>query len=126
MLDASLPLTVEERDEWGDPLVSAAAWAHLRHASPYEGLAAAPYPPMLLSCAENDPRVPFTQALRYVARLRHRSRHAARGGTAVAAPQLVHHLDVGGHQGEGGRFRRLEHAATELSFLLHAHGSMAY
>ena len=47
------------------------------------------------------------------------SSKGAWGGEGERPPQLLKHLDVGGHHGEGGRFRRLEHAATELSFLLH-------
>ena len=117
MLDPALALTVEEREEWGDPLESTAAWESILRFSPYERLAAARYPPMLLTSAENDARVSFTQALRYVARLRHRSQRVAGRG---APPQLLQVHETGGHQGEGGRFRRLEHAAVELSFLLHA------
>lgn len=138
MVDPTLPLTVEvcrlplcasvacvewlllalqEREEWGDPLSDTSALDAIKGFSPYEGLAAQRYPPMLLSAVENDTRVPFTQALRYLARLRHRSRSV---DSHAQPPQVLQFLSTGGHHGEGGRFRRLEHAATELSFLLHA------
>ncbi|KAL1519151.1 hypothetical protein AB1Y20_003411 [Prymnesium parvum] len=117
MIDPSLPLAVEEQEEWGNPLESAEDWQAIRAFSPYEGIAQQSYPPMLLSTAENDMRVPFTQALRYLARLRERSGSFDEHQTT---PKLLHTESSGGHQGEGGRFRRLEHASTELSFLLHA------
>ena len=119
MLDTTLPLTCEELSEWGDP-ADAAAWEAMRTFCPYASIPerdAAAYPALLICAAVNDPRVSFTQALRYLARLRERAPAAADG-----APQLLHMRTVGGHHGDGGRFRRLEQLSVEYAFLSHALG----
>ena len=50
MLDPSLPLTLEERDEWGDPLADADAWSSMREWSPYEYDDGDSNPPPLAPC----------------------------------------------------------------------------
>ena len=119
MSEPSLPLTVEEREEWGDPLACEATARAMRRYSPYGGLSEQQYPPMLLVVARRDARVCFTQAVRYVARLRHRSGAAPGPG---APPQLLHVRTTGGHLADGGRYRRLEQASLELAFLLQSVG----
>ena len=74
MLQPDLPLSIEEREEWGDPAADAAAFDAIRGHSPYDNLRAATrYPPMLLCAGQHDTRVSFTQVLRYLARLRLRT-----------------------------------------------------
>ena len=119
MLDPSLPLTLEERGEWGDPASCDATWQAMRLYSPYDGIPAGnacasdemqSYPPLLVIAAEQDVRVPYTQSLRYISRLRHRN---------LAHPATLFHMRRSGwHVGEGGRFRRLEQASIELAFLM--------
>ena len=158
MLDPSLPLTLEEAEEWGDPIRCEATRQAMAAYSPYDGLrwraSRLPdekgggddddderqrlhYPAVLCITAKHDTRVCFTQALRWVTRLRHRAAGANRREQREAAdedsdtdtstrppppPQLLYVRDVGGHLGEGGRFRRLEQASMELAFLMHALG----
>ena len=134
MLDPSLPLTIEERDEWGDP----ASCAHTREVmtrySPYEGLRRGErYPAIMLAAAELDARVPLAQSLRYASRLRQRSaagsssssghdEQATHDATPAPAPVVLHVRASGGHLGEGGRYRRFEQASLELGFLIHSVG----
>ena len=125
MLDPSLPLTLEERGEWGDPGVDPRVRAAMEGYSPYETLPkhAAPLPPLLIRVARNDPRVPCTQALRYVSRARHRARQDV--GTPVTeegGPLLLRIQSVAGHHRDGGRFRRLEAHALDWAFLMNALG----
>ena len=148
-LDPSLPLTREEYAEWGDP-ADEAAWRAIRAACPYAlagdqegggrggrggragGGGGVRHPPMLLSVARHDARVSFTQALRYVARLRDRGSAGGEeesgcgGGDVdeegadeerVEAPLLLH-MRSGGHFGDGGRYRRLEALSQEYAFVL--------
>ena len=77
------------------------------------GLRSQSYPPVLLCATEHDSRVPYTQALRYAARMRDR---------APESSVLLHLASSGGHAGEGGRFRRLEQAAMEHAFFALALG----
>ena len=65
MSDASLPLSVEERDEWGDPSACEATRRVMAEYSPVEAPGGCP-PPLLAIAAERDARVPFTQSLEYV------------------------------------------------------------
>jgi protease II len=102
-----------------DPLACEQTAAAMRGYSPFDGMRCGQhYPPMLCSVAEHDARVPFTQALRYAHRLRARS-----GATAASAPFLLHVNPIGGHLGDGGRYRRFEHASVELAFVMHAVGA---
>jgi oligopeptidase B len=123
MLDPSLPLVVEEREEWGDPAACEATRAAMELYSPHDALRwGAAYPAMMLVAAENDARVPLTQSLDYLARLRERSQDAHSAAAAGAPPQMLHLRESGGHQGEGGRYRRFEQASVELAFLMRAAG----
>jgi len=71
MLSPSLPLTTEEYGEWGDPATCDVTRRAMVGYSPYDGLVKhQAYPALLLVAAEKDSRVPFTQAIRYLARLR--------------------------------------------------------
>ena len=69
MLDASIPLTTSEYDEWGNP-GDAGAYADMRAYSPYDNLKAGVYPHLFVSTGLNDPRVAYWEPAKYVARLR--------------------------------------------------------
>ena len=69
MLDASLPLTVIEYDEWGNPN-DPAAYAYIRSYSPYDNIAAQDYPHMLVTAGLNDPRVAYWEPAKWTAKLR--------------------------------------------------------
>jgi hypothetical protein len=70
MSDPSLPLTVKEFEEWGNPQGDRLAYNYMLSYSPYDNLRTARYPAVLATAGLNDPRVPFWEPAKYVARLR--------------------------------------------------------
>ena len=72
MMDSTLPLTVHEFEEWGDPQ-DIEHEANIRSLSPFENLGSHRYPPVYISCASNDARAPVWMSLKYAARMRARS-----------------------------------------------------
>ena len=113
MLDASLPLTVAEYEEWGNPAV-AAQFPVLRSYCPYTNLARRPYPPMLVKTSLNDSQVMYWEPAKYVARLRERN-----GG----APQVLLKVNfAAGHGGASGRYDALKEIALDVAFMLKVWG----
>lgn len=110
MTRPELPLTVHERDEWGDPLADADVLHAMLALCPYQNVAAAAYPPVLVTCVGNDQRVPAWGPAKFTARLR------ARG--AGSAPVFLAHEERGGHFGSDADSVR--DAARDYAFLLHA------
>jgi oligopeptidase B len=109
MLDPSLPLTVIERDEWGDPTTAEGfAWIHAY--APYENVRAQDYPAMFVLGSWNDPRVGYWEAAKWVARLR-----ACK--TDDRQISLWTNMDAG-HAGPSGRFEYLHEVALEYAFLI--------
>ena len=86
--------------------------------SPYENLRRVRYPALLLTVGLHDPRVPCTQSLRFLARLRERALKTS--DDFEERPQLLHVRASGGHVADGGRFRRLEQISMEFAFLMAA------
>ena len=120
MLDPSLPLTIEEYEEWGDPSTCSKTREAMAGYSPYDGLKRGErYPNVLLIAAEHDARVPLTQTLRYAERLRELS-STTEGEHEQEV--VVHVRESGGHLGEGGRYRRFEQASLEVAWLERAVG----
>jgi oligopeptidase B len=109
MLDPELPLSLVERDEWGDPS-TADGFAWIRAYSPYENIRAQAYPDMLVVSAFNDTRVGYWEAAKWVARLRERK-------TDDHQIMLWFDMDVG-HAGPSGRFEFLHEIALEYAYLL--------
>jgi oligopeptidase B len=109
MLDASLPLTIQEYLEWGNPN-EAAAFKYMLTYSPYENIAAKAYPAMLVRASLNDSQVPYWEAAKYVARLRalKTDRNTLLLKTAMGA----------GHGGASGRYDALRDTAFDYAFLL--------
>src|SRR3546814_11669913 len=92
-LDASLPLTVSEWDEWGDPLHDAAVYEYMKSYSPYENVReGVRYPRILAVTSLNDTRVLYVEPAKWVARLRE-----------VGADALLKCAMVAGPGGVGGR-----------------------
>lgn len=112
MSDPSLPLTVTEWEEWGDPRVE--PWAsYMRSYSPYDNTGAGPYPDLYVTAGLNDPRVSYHEPAKWVARLR-----ALSPGTLV-----VFKCEMGaGHGGPSGRYDRWRDEARTLAFLLRTVG----
>jgi oligopeptidase B len=95
ILDPSLPLTVTEWEEWGNPLESAEAYAYIRSYAPYENLADRPYPAILAMGSLNDTRVLYHEPAKWVARLR---------AIAPRADVLLKTEMGAGHAGPSGRY----------------------
>ncbi len=109
MLDDSLPLTVTEYDEWGDPH-RPEVFALMCTYSPYDNVRAQAYPPLLVTAGWNDPRVQYWEPAKWVARLR-----AHQEGDA---PLLLKTNLEAGHAGASGRYDYLEEIAFEYAFVL--------
>ena len=114
MLDESLPLTPIEWPEWGNPIVDANVYAQLLGYSPYDNVAAAAYPPILVTAGLHDPRVTYWEPAKWVAKLR-----AMKTDDNVLL--LKTHMEAG-HGGKSGRFVQLEETAEEYAFILLALG----
>ncbi len=109
MLDASLPLTVGEYLEWGNPN-QAKAYKYMRSYSPYENLKQGAYPAMLVETSLNDSQVMYWEPAKYVAKLRTLK-------TDTNPLLLKTNLDAG-HGGASGRYDYLKEIAITYSFVL--------
>jgi len=109
MLDPTLPLTVGEFEEWGDPRIRE-QYEYMRSYSPYDNIAARDYPAMLVKTSFNDSQVMYWEPAKYVARLR---------ATKTDSNPLVFKVNMaGGHGGSSGRYDKLREAAFDYAFLL--------
>lgn len=109
MLDESLPLTVIEWEEWGNPSLPA-EYAWMRRYSPYDNVRAASYPAMLVTAGLNDPRVSYWEPAKWVARLR---------TTATTRGPLLLKTEMGaGHGGPSGRYDAWRDESFVMAFLL--------
>jgi oligopeptidase B len=109
MLDASLPLTVAEYEEWGNPN-EAEAFAYMLSYSPYDNLREGEYPAMLVKTSLNDSQVMYWEPAKYVAKLRTLKTNDA--------PLLLHVNMDAGHGGASGRYDSLRELAFDDAFLL--------
>jgi oligopeptidase B len=119
MLDASLPLTVAEYEEWGNPN-EPEAFATMLSYSPYDNLDALkdkPIPAMLVKTSLNDSQVMFWEPAKYVAKLRTIK--------SDATPLLLHINMDAGHGGASGRYDYLKEIAFDYAFLLTQLGVVA-
>lgn len=107
ILDPSLPLTVIEWDEWGNPLHDAEAYRYIKSYAPYENVRDQPYPRILAVTSLNDTRVLYVEPAKWVARLRE-----------VGADALLRCEMEAGHGGVSGRYSAWNQRAIELAWLL--------
>jgi oligopeptidase B len=109
MLDDSIPLTTNEYDEWGNPNVRE-DYEYMLSYSPYDNVAAQPYPSMFVTTGLWDSQVQYYEPAKWIARLRAlKTDHHA----------LLLHVDMeAGHGGKSGRFQRYREMAMEYAFLL--------
>ena len=110
MMDASLPLTVGEYLEWGDPGENP-AYDYMKAYSPYDNLEKREYPAMLVTSSFNDSQVMYWEPAKYVARLRTVK-------TDDNPLLLKIKMDPAGHGGASGRYDRLKDQAFEYAWLL--------
>jgi len=110
ILDPSLPLTVTEWDEWGNPLADPEVYHYMKSYSPYENVEAKNYPAILAMTSLNDTRVYYTEPAKWVAALRHTK--------TDSNPLLLKTEMVAGHGGISGRYERWKEAAFQYAWVL--------
>jgi oligopeptidase B len=110
MLDESLPLTVSEFEEWGNPKIKEQYDTMIAY-SPYDNVARKEYPAILVETSYNDSQVMYWEPAKYVAKLR---------AMKTDHNPLVFriNMDPAGHGGQSGRYNQLREAAFEYAFLL--------
>ena len=114
MLDSSLPLTVSEYEEWGNPNEKAAFDYMLKY-SPYDNVKAQAYPNILVRTSFDDSQVMYWEPAKYVAKLR---------ALKTDKNDLVFLINMhGGHGGSSGRYDSLKDTAMDYAFLLHELGA---
>ena len=110
MLDESLPLTVGEFEEWGNPKEKA-AFDYMITYSPYDNVEAKNYPDMLVKTSFNDSQVMYWEPSKYVAKMR-----ATRTDHNTMIFKV--NLSPAGHGGASGRYDRLHEAAFDYAWIL--------
>ncbi len=110
MLDAGIPLTTNEYDEWGNP-DQRANYDYMLAYSPYDNVRAQRYPAMLVTTGLWDSQVQYYEPAKWVAKLR---------SLKTDDNRLLLHTDMdAGHGGKSGRFQRYREIAKEYAFILH-------
>nr|WP_041079428.1 prolyl oligopeptidase family serine peptidase [Rickettsia asembonensis] len=108
MLDESLPLTLLEYNEWGNPKEKE-YFEYIKSYSPYDNVKAQNYPALFITCGISDPRVGYWEPAKWVAKLRELK-------TDNNPLLLKTNMDTG-HKGSAGRFDYLKETADELVFI---------
>jgi len=137
MLDPSIPLTIAEWDEWGDPR-DPAIRAYMESYNPYDNVPAGPRPGLLVTGSLHDPRVLIHEPAKWVAMLRATDigltgadgtraggsgDSTGEGGTGAGSRLLFRpELGAGAHVGPAGRYDRLRYEAEVLAFVAAAAG----
>ncbi|SYZ72339.1 Protease 2 [Candidatus Zixiibacteriota bacterium] len=113
MLDSTLPLTVTEYEEWGNPHEKI-YYDYIKSYSPYDNVAAHEYPSLLIHAGLNDPRVSYWEPAKWTAKLRalKTDNHILMLKTSMGS----------GHFGESGRYAYLKETAFNFVYLLHLFG----
>jgi oligopeptidase B len=110
ILDPSLPLTVIEWEEWGNPLDDADVYAYMKSYSPYENVEAKDYPAILAVTSINDTRVLYVEPAKWVARLR---------ATRTGDNPLLLKTEMGaGHGGPSGRYNAWRERAFSYAWVV--------
>jgi oligopeptidase B len=110
MLDETLPLTVPEWEEWGNPAADPAIYEYIRSYSPYDNVRPVSYPTILATAGLNDPRVQYWEPAKWVAKLR---------ATATGDAPIYLKTELGaGHSGPSGRYEAWRDEAFVLAFIL--------
>lgn len=111
MLDASIPLTTAEYEQWGNPNAKE-AYDYMKSYSPYDNVIAAKYPHIYIETGYHDSQVQYWEPAKWAARLRDEN---------TGANVVVFRTNMeAGHGGASGRFERLKEIASEYAFILWA------
>ena len=116
ILDPSLPLTVTEWEEWGNPLADPEVYAYISSYTPYENVTAQRYPDILAVTSLNDTRVLYHEPAKWIARLR---------AVAPEGSYLLKTEMVAGHGGPSGRYAGWREEAFILAGILDRVGRTA-
>jgi len=116
ILDPTLPLTVTEWDEWGNPLEDPDVYRYMKAYSPYENVEAKRYPAILAMTSLNDTRVYYVEPAKWVAALRHSQVDPVNDAAKVLLKTEMN----AGHGGISGRYERWKEAAFQYAWLLDA------
>jgi oligopeptidase B len=109
MLDPTIPLTVTEYEEWGNPN-DKEYYTYMRSYSPYDNVRAGDYPHLLVTAGLNDPRVQYWEPAKWVAKLRTAKTD---NNTLLLKTEMEQ-----GHMGASGRYDLLKEIAFEYAFAL--------
>jgi oligopeptidase B len=110
ILDPSLPLTIGEWEEWGNPLSDSGVYEYMKSYSPYENVEAKRYPAILATTSLHDTRVYYVEPAKWIAALR----HAKTNGN----PVLLKTKMAAGHGGVSGRYKAWQETAFDYAWVL--------
>jgi oligopeptidase B len=109
MLDASIPLTTGEYDEWGNPNIKE-YYDYIKSYSPYDNVTGQSYPAMLVTTGYFDSQVQYWEPAKWVAKLR---------DCNSSQSKILFHIDMEtGHGGASGRFDAIKETARDFAFLI--------
>ena len=115
VLDPTLPLTVPEWEEWGDPLHDPDVYRYIKSYSPYENIAPGRvYPPILAVTSLNDTRVLYHEPAKWIARLQ----SEGKGGPFLLKTEMT-----AGHGGRSGRYDAWHEEAMVLAWIVSTAGA---
>ncbi|KFW89037.1 Prolyl endopeptidase-like, partial [Manacus vitellinus] len=119
MMKTHLPLTIEEQEEWGNPLEDEKCMKYIKSYCPYQNIKPQCYPSVFITAYENDQRIPLTGVLRYVQKLRkaaldHASRTSKKGNWI---PKIILDVQANGSHCDSSWEHSVSEVARHLAFL---------
>ncbi|XP_056213050.1 prolyl endopeptidase-like isoform X6 [Falco biarmicus] len=119
MMKTHLPLTIEEQEEWGNPLADEKCMEYIKSYCPYQNIKPQCYPSVFITAYENDQRIPLAGVLRYVQKLRkaaldHASRTSKEGNWI---PNIILDIQENGSHCDSSWEDSLNEVARRLAFL---------
>ncbi|XP_074945169.1 prolyl endopeptidase-like isoform X7 [Phalacrocorax aristotelis] len=119
MMQTHLPLTIEEQEEWGNPLADEKCMEYIKSYCPYQNIKTQCYPSVFITAYENDQRIPLTGVLRYVQKLRkaaldHTKRTSKKGNWI---PNIILDIQANGSHCDSSWENSLNEVARHLAFL---------